>query len=200
LPSDCFHKNKNHLTGFHHYCKNCRKIHHQIFYDKIKNDEDYKKTHRESTKKSYLKNKEKRREYHKKYRKKKLEDPTYQAQQRQYRSEYSKNKYQTDVQYKLANRYRKRFKKALKQNYKKGKTLDYLGCSLKEYKEYMESKFQEGMSWDNHGFTGWHIDHIIPCCQFDLTNEEEIKKCFHYTNLQPLWAEDNLRKNKIRIQ
>ena len=50
----------------------------------------------------------------------------------------------------------------------------------------------EGMSWENHG--DWHVDHIRPCCSYDLTIEEEQKKCFHYTNLQPLWAEENLSK------
>jgi hypothetical protein len=54
------------------------------------------------------------------------------------------------------------------------------------------------MSWENHGTYGWHIDHIIPCDAFDFTKIEEQKKCFHYTNLQPLWREDNLKKsNKI---
>ena len=50
------------------------------------------------------------------------------------------------------------------------------------------------MSWDNHGYDGWHVDHIRPCASFDLTDEEQVRKCFHYTNLQPLWAKDNLRK------
>ena len=50
------------------------------------------------------------------------------------------------------------------------------------------------MKWDNHGLYGWHIDHIQPCNSFDLSNEEEQKKCFHYSNMQPLWAFDNLSK------
>ena len=52
------------------------------------------------------------------------------------------------------------------------------------------------MSWDNHGFGDdkWHIDHIIPCSNFDLTKKEEQKKCFNYKNLQPLWQKDNLSK------
>ena len=58
---------------------------------------------------------------------------------------------------------------------------------------YLEGKFTEGMTWENHG--KWHIDHIKPCCSFNLEDEEEQKKCFHYTNLQPLWATDNLVKS-----
>ena len=50
------------------------------------------------------------------------------------------------------------------------------------------------MSWENYGMHGWHLDHIIPCCSFNLQNEEELKKCFHYSNYQPLWAKDNLSK------
>jgi hypothetical protein len=56
----------------------------------------------------------------------------------------------------------------------------------------MESLFLEGMSWDNYG--KWHIDHIRPCSSFDLSDTEQQKICFNYKNLQPLWAEDNLRK------
>jgi hypothetical protein len=79
-------------------------------------------------------------------------------------------------------------------------SFELLGCTGKEAHDYLESKFQKGMTWNNYGFGDdkWHIDHIIPCDAFDLTNEDEQKKCFHYTNLQPLWQRDNLRKsNKI---
>lgn len=67
-----------------------------------------------------------------------------------------------------------------------------IGCSIEELKQYLEKQFKEGMTWDNYG--EWHIDHIIPCAAFDLTKEEEQLKCFNYTNLQPLWAEENEKK------
>jgi hypothetical protein len=72
------------------------------------------------------------------------------------------------------------------------RTKELTGCEFTFLKDYLEAKFKEGMTWKNHG--EWHIDHIRPCCSFDLTIEEEQKKCFHYTNLQPLWAQENLSK------
>lgn len=73
-----------------------------------------------------------------------------------------------------------------------------VGCSAWELKEYIESKFQPGMSWDNWSRNGWHIDHILPLASFDLAVEEQRKQAFHYTNLQPLWARDNMEK-KARL-
>ena len=67
-----------------------------------------------------------------------------------------------------------------------------LGCAFKDFKIYMEQKFKDGMSWDNYG--KWEIDHIVPCSSFDLSLETEQAKCFHYTNLQPLWRTENRRK------
>ncbi len=78
---------------------------------------------------------------------------------------------------------------------KKNSALEFLGCSIEEFKIYLESKFKSGMFWENHGRYGWHIDHIMPCASFDLTKEEDIKKCFHYTNMQPLWWKENLTKH-----
>lgn len=74
------------------------------------------------------------------------------------------------------------------------KTQLYLGIGLEEYKLYLESKFEPGMTWDNYGVHGWHIDHIIPVSSFDLTQHEEIKKAFHYSNTQPMWAKINWSK------
>ena len=77
-----------------------------------------------------------------------------------------------------------------------GKIDNLIGCTIDQLKTYLESKFQPNMTWKNHSQFGWHIDHIIPCCSFDLTNEIQRQKCFHYTNLQPLWSTDNLIKGK----
>ncbi len=79
-------------------------------------------------------------------------------------------------------------------NEKSGHTIDLLGCSIEFLKKRFESMFTEGMTWENYG--KWHIDHIIPCSIFDLTKPEAQAFCFHYTNLQPLWAKDNLKKHK----
>lgn len=81
----------------------------------------------------------------------------------------------------------------IKKGYKSTKTETLIGMTFKELKVYLETRFTEGMTWENYG--QWHIDHILPISRFDLTNLEEQKKAFHYTNLQPLWAKDNLKKH-----
>jgi tetratricopeptide (TPR) repeat protein len=87
------------------------------------------------------------------------------------------------------------FEKAIKLNCKKTSSTELLGCNLSEYRLYLESKFTEGMNWDNYGRKGWHIDHIIPCASFNLSDYNQQKQCFHYTNTQPLWWWDNLKKS-----
>jgi len=77
-------------------------------------------------------------------------------------------------------------------------SLEYLGCSISELKTHLESQFKPGMSWDNYGYYGWHIDHIKPISSFNLTIETELAQACHYTNLQPLWAKENFSKgNRI---
>ena len=110
--------------------------------------------------------------------------------------ELVRKKYKTDIMFKLCSLLRHRFYNALKNNYGKSKSWEYVGCSPKQLKKHIEAQFKEGMSWKNWSRSGWHIDHIKPIFGFDLSKEEEIKKAFHYTNLQPLWALDNLRKSK----
>lgn len=132
------------------------------------------------------KNKDKIREYNKKYRqenKKKL------LEKQLVRDRY---RYLHDPVYKLKHLMRRRLRTSLSaRKWTKNRGLKlYLGCSMEELKFHIESQFKEGMTWDNHG--KWHIDHIIPLAS--AKTEEEVYNLCHYTNLQPLWAKDNLRK------
>jgi hypothetical protein len=108
---------------------------------------------------------------------------------------YEKKKRANDPEFKLVRTLRSRLNSALnrKNAIKSTKTLDFIGCSISYLMGYLESKFTERMTWENHG--EWHIDHIKPCAKFNLLIEDEQRKCFHYTNLQPLWAKDNLSKS-----
>ena len=99
------------------------------------------------------------------------------------------------IKFRLSNILRSRLNKAIKGGYKAGSAVTDLGCSIPELKLYLESKFQEGMTWDNYGHKTWHIDHILPLSKFDLSNREELLRACNYTNLQPLWAKDNLVKS-----
>jgi hypothetical protein len=87
-----------------------------------------------------------------------------------------------------------RVREALKDLWKGGNTVQLLGCSTEQLKSHLESKFSPGMSWENYGRFGWHIDHVVPCSRFDFTEVMEQKKCFNYKNLQPLWWRENLMK------
>ena len=82
---------------------------------------------------------------------------------------------------------------AVKNEYKNTSSIQLLGCDISFYKKYLEQYFQPGMTWKNHGPI-WHIDHIIPCKEFDLTDEEQQRLCFNYTNTQPLFVKENLEK------
>lgn len=77
---------------------------------------------------------------------------------------------------------------------KQSKIVQLLGCEWLEFISYIESKFQAGMSWENHGRSGWHFDHIRPLSSFDLTDQKQLAEGCHFTNVQPLWAADNVRK------
>ena len=121
-------------------------------------------------------------EYHKKYGKK------YREENAEKINEYKKNKYKNDPLFRLKCNVRVNVKRAIKNK----RTEEIIGCSFAELKLHLENQFTEGMSWDNYG--QWHIDHKKPLSWFDLTNPEEVAKANHYSNLQPLWAEDNLIK------
>lgn len=74
------------------------------------------------------------------------------------------------------------------------RTCKLLGCDWPTLRAHLEKQFQPGMTWDNHGYYGWHVDHIRPIATFDLRDQSQMLSAFHYTNLQPLWWKDNLSK------
>lgn len=124
------------------------------------------------------------------------------ARKKYYNSERGREwrrEYENRFQRRVSSNIRTRIYTSLRtQNAKKQAEFDeYLGCSISFFRDYIESLFIEGMSWDNYGrgHDKWHIDHIIPCAAFDFSDIEQQKKCFHYTNQQPLWESDNFRKS-----
>lgn len=101
-------------------------------------------------------------------------------------------KYRTTPSGRLAHTLRNRVITALKGGVKSKSTEELVGCNAQELMAHIEAGFQPGMNWENHG--EWHIDHVRPCASFDLTDPAQQQECFHYTNLQPLWANENLAK------
>lgn len=110
--------------------------------------------------------------------------------------EYEKTLRETSPEFKLRQNLRCRHRNALKKFVatKSGPTQSLLGCDMAHLKSHLESLFQPGMTWQNHGPV-WHIDHIKPCSKFDLSDPEQQKICFNWMNLQPLFAADNLKKS-----
>ena len=125
----------------------------------------------------------------------KIQKKVYAKNNRNKINKYFDKKRKTDIQFKLGILLRSRLREALKGNFKSGCAVKDLGCSINELKTYLESKFLSGMSWRNHGIYGWHIDHIKPLSSFNLNDRKQLLSACHYTNLQPLWAKDNLSKS-----
>ena len=104
----------------------------------------------------------------------------------------------SSVAFVIRERLRKRITEALRnqRGSKSKKTMQFLGCSLEDFRIYIESKFDVGMNWSNwgKGKDKWNLDHIVPCAIFDLTKPEHQNRCFHFSNYQPLWQPDNSKK------
>ena len=163
-----FHK---HREGLNPRCKSCRKIDKKIEYEKNKDKYILRVN-------VWAKNNR--------------------ARSNAIKYRWKTKKLKTDVIYKITHNLRCRLIAAVKGKNKSKSTFKLLGCSAAELKQYLENQFTEGMTWENYGYYGWHIDHIIPCATFDLSDSEQQKLCFHYSNLQPLWAKDNMKKrNKM---
>ena len=210
--TNLFYKSKLYKDGYSYCCKICDKSLHKKSYNKEKIVERtrlWRKNNVDEWKKIQENYKEKRRillknrynndedyrnrclkSYHKYLNDPKNKDSIKNTQKN------NKIKYKTNPQYRIIDNLRCRLRGSLKLtgNKKYDKTMSLLGCDRLFLIKYLESKFKTGMDWNNHSFKGWHIDHIIPCSRFDLSNEDDQKKCFHYTNLQPLWWYENLVK------
>lgn len=180
-----FHKDKQLKSGISNRCKICNSMRNKKYRESnvelIKiNKSEY-----------YLKNKpriqEKKRNYNK-----------LNATSRRLRDyNYQKMKLSTDINYKLRHYLRSRIRSIICRNKRGGSAVKDLGCTIDELRQYLQSKFQNGMAWGNHG--KWHIDHIKPLSKFDLTVRTDFLEACHYTNLQPLWAIENLIKGNKYI-
>ena len=109
---------------------------------------------------------------------------------------YDQCLYNTNPQHKLGLILRIRLRIALKEGRGKLSAVRHLGCTLEEFKEYIEGLWKPGMSWDNWTLDGWHLDHIRPLNTFDLTDKKRRLEAIHYTNMRPLWARDNYSRPK----
>lgn len=175
LPVSQFHKRNNRPSGYIHQCKECRSIYRK------KQSKEYKSQY-------YLRYKDRQKELQK------LNKDKINARKR----ERVKERRQIDIDYKIKTNLRSRIYKAIKRNSKSESSMLLIGCSVEELKVYLSKMFKEGMSWDNYG--EWHIDHIKPCASFDLSDTAQQKECFHYSNLQPLWAIENIKKSDQLLQ
>lgn len=195
LSLGSFYKHKLTSDKLTHDCKECIK----------KRSRDYRKENKhkraEQDKKYYHNNKEKIKKYQKKYQKENKEHlleykkEWYEKNRERVIERVGKNhrkRLKEDINYKLAYYLRCRLRSSIKKNAKSGSFVRDLGCSIDELKAHLECQFKPGMTWDNYG--KWHIDHIMPLASFNLSNREQFLKACHYTNLQPLWAEENLSK------
>lgn len=155
--------------GFNHTCKTCNNIVTQLY------RENNPESHKKSSRLHYKNNKEKFKA------KQHIRDKTK-------HNEHNMKRYYSEPEFRIKKSVGSRIYQLLRKNKstKFNKSVKYLGCPIKEYREFLENQFLPEMTWDNHGKI-WEIDHIIPCDSFDLIIEEEQLKCFHYSNTQPLF-------------
>lgn len=216
LELDLFRKISKDKDLYYSYCRLCEKLYYTINREKLlKQKKEYYNQNKDTILlkvKSYqdnnkLKIKEKNKTYRQKHRVRLLEkeknrrlnnleffkekDRLYYQNNKEKIHAREKKKRQTDPLFKLANNLRRRINHFLKN--KSSNLENIIGLDLQSFKTYIESKFVDGMCWEKVG-KEIHIDHIIPLCS--AKNEDELIKLCHYTNLQPLWAKDNLKKGK----
>ena len=185
---DCFSKNSWNKDGKHRTCKLCNCAYQTTLRSSLTPEQ--KERNRINDKKYYSNLSQEKRA--KKSLRQKAWHSNLTPEQRERQAVLRRSRYANDIDHRLRQVMRSRLTVAKK--YKKPcSAVKDLGCSWEHFKEHIQSKFTEGMSWDNYG--QWRIDHIHPLSRVDFNIKEEVQRACHYTNLQPLWALDNRKKS-----
>lgn len=206
--TDAFYSNAAQKDGLSNQCRSCMKVGYKAYYEKnkervlaknavwyaanpgsnLKNAAVYRGRYPDrvavAQQKYLTKYPERRKASFKKYQKANM--PMLMAKRRK--------RYATDLNFRIKCCLRAGVTGALHDNYKSGSAISLLGCSIDNLKKHLEAKFKPGMSWDNYGYDGWHIDHKKPLAWFALSDSQELAEACHYTNLQPLWQQENFGK------
>jgi hypothetical protein len=165
------------------HCDECRKEYHRR-YDRANRDPNERRVRARSY---YWNNRNRALQSSRKWR---LNNPEKQLAQSRRRN----TRKRLNVQSRISEALRARVRDAIKYNRKSASTMTLLGCKIPSFRTYLESLWETGMNWENYGHKGWHIDHIIPCSLFDLSKPEHQRRCFHFSNMQPMWWTENLSK------
>lgn len=166
------------------YCKECYNL-----YQKEKYHKDVEASRKRNNERR-VKNIEARRESSRKWAAK---NPDGWKRYRKTRKDYVLRELKNNPLFRLVRYMRTRLYQALKTSRKSENTLSLIGATVTEFAAHLETRFKPGMTWENYGPV-WHVDHIKPCAKFDLTDPAQQRACFHWTNLQPLFAKENLQK------
>ena len=204
LPESAFSKNRTSASGFQTHCKACSKVRFRAWYaahpeqmkkkgaawraahpDQVKKAASaWRAAHPDSDKKAAAAWRAAHPDQVKKV----------SAAWRAAHPGYYRDRCLINPQFKLAKRLRVRLYLALKGGYKAGSAVRDLGCTIPELRRHLETQFKPGMTWGTWGPRGWHVDHIKPLAAFDLTDHEQFLRAVNFSNLQPLWASENIRK------
>ena len=193
-----FHRSSRYKCGYNAQCKSC--VNETAKSWRENNPETFKSQRKSNYWKNVDKMREEKRRYVAKSKPQKIAyDANYREQNKDkiaaYKKEWEKLKRHEPL-FKIKRNLRRRVHHALMGNNKSDNTIALLGCSVEFFKSYIEGQWVEGMDWTNYSPSGWHIDHIKECHTFDLSDPEQQKECFHYSNQRPLWAKDNLTRPK----
>ncbi len=211
-PIQEFYVRRGSPTGFHYQCKACIRLKNRMWVERVGYD---------TNKRRYLSPEEKEGRFPPKEKQLLLRlyylNPKARVNKRRWetseKGRLSRRRYddrrrkmgikrKITLRTRLASNLRSGIQGALRGERKHHRSLELLGCSISDLRLRLESLWKPGMTWENwgtwkhNGPMKWHIDHIKPCASFDLRDPEQQRKCFHYSNLQPLWAIDNLKKGK----